>query len=228
MHRLLDSPRARAIPAPKVLADGDLFDDDGTGWHWPYLIFERIPGVAIRELPANDDFAAIAEHLGEIAAAVHLLTPPADVRARDLLPRLRADAARRCEGFGLPAHLAAQVPAYLADALPPDTLVHADITEDHLFVANGAISGVIDWGDAIVADPFYELPAVYLGALRGERPLLSAFLHGSGWLVDGDFARRALQGILEFQFNAITGIRELLPVDDIGTLDGLAEALFTV
>jgi hygromycin-B 7''-O-kinase len=188
MHRLLSVHPA--IPAPALIADGWLFDDEP---RWPYLITTRLPGVAIREVARGRfDYRAVAHTLGAATGRLHQLPAPTAVAERDVLPVSRADARERLRRFGLPDHLAEQVPDYLADALPPDTLVHADITADHVFVSGGELVGVIDWGDAIVADPYYELVAVYFDAFDGERRLLTEFLDGYGWDRGDDFPRRAL------------------------------------
>jgi hypothetical protein len=215
VHELLaDHPE---IPAPRLVATGALYDD---GHPWPYLVTERFPGRAIRD---GDDavVASIAPELGALVARVHALAAPPEVAARALVPELRAAAPDRLRRFGLPDHLVEQVPAYLADAEPPTTLVHADITADHVFVDGDRLVGVIDWGDAIVADRSYEVPAVHFDALRGAH--LDAFLDGAGWTLD---PRRALQGVLEFQFDAIAAVRRQVDLSTVRTLDELAARLF--
>jgi aminoglycoside phosphotransferase len=222
MHRLL--ALHADIPAPELVAFGHLFDDEPS---WPYLITERWTGVAIREAEvAAGDAIEIAAGLGTAVARLHRLAPPAAVAERELLPHLRSTAAERLARAGFPVRLVDQVPEYLGDALPADTLVHADITADHLFVQEGRLLGVIDWGDAIVADPYYELVAVYFDALGGRRFLLESFLRAYGWVRDDDFCRRALQGLLEFQFDALGRVREMVDLDAVATLDELAERLY--
>lgn len=222
MHELLASHPE--IPAPALVASGQLFAEDPK---WPYLVTERLPGAAIRDADITEaDAASVASRLGEVAARVHQLRAPAAVASRALLPGLRATAVERLRRFGLPGHLVEQVPDYLADAPPPSTLIHADITADHVFVDEGRLLGVIDWGDSIVADAYYELVAVYLDALGGRPGLLRSFLDGYGWTAADGFCRRALQGVLEFQFDAIGRIRELVDLSGVATLDDLAERLF--
>jgi aminoglycoside phosphotransferase (APT) family kinase protein len=126
----------------------------------------------------------------------------------------------------MPGHLAVQVPGYLADALPATSLVHADITADHVFVDQAGLAGLIDWGDAITADPYYELVAVYFDAFGGRRQLLAEFLRGYGWDRADDFGRRALQGVLEFQFDAISRISEMVDLTKVKDLAQLADRLF--
>jgi len=68
--------------------------------------------------------------------------------------------------------------------------------------------------------------AVYFDAFRGQRPLLTGFLRSYGWDRAGDFGRRALQGVLEFQFDAISRICEMVDLTEVKDLDQLAERLF--
>ncbi len=221
VHGLLsDEP---TIPAPAAVAAGHLFDTDPT---WPYLVTERVPGTAIRDVQVSAEFGAhVAAELGAIVARLHRLTPPPPVLDRHLLAGLRHEAPQRLERYGLPSHLVEQVPDFLADAQPPMTFVHGDITADHVFVNAEGITAVIDWGDALVADRGYELPAVFLDALRGDRSHLSAFLQAAHWPLEG-IARRLLQGILEFQFNAITAVASQVDLVSITSLDELARRLF--
>lgn len=224
MHRLLAAHPA--IPAPRLVGHGSLFDADD-GWSWPYLITERLDGVAIRELTSPPvAMEGVAEQLGRAVHRLHRLTPPSAVLDRNLLPVLRANASSRLAGFGLPADLVDQVDDYLEDASDDRVVVHADLTADHVFIRGGEIDGVIDWGDALVADPYYELVAVYFDCLGFDRGLLVRFLEAAEWRRDSDFPRRALQAVLEFQFNAIVSLREQVDLDGVRDLDQLADRIF--
>ncbi len=86
----------------------------------------------------------MARQLGEAVAGLHALPAPAAVKQRDVVSRLRGGAPTRLAQFGLPPHLVEQVPDFLADAPEPHTLVHADITADHLFLSDEEIEGNID------------------------------------------------------------------------------------
>lgn len=165
VHRLLaDHPY---IPAAELLGTGNLFDDEP---RWGYLITTRLAGTAMRDLELSDiDSGAVARQMGEMTARLHQLSPPPAFKARTLLPALRANAAERLRRFGLPDRLVEQVPSFLEDALPPSVFVHADLTADHLFVEGGRLVGVIDWGDATVAGPYYELVALFFDASPGGR-----------------------------------------------------------
>jgi hypothetical protein len=223
MHDLLESHAA--IPSAGLVATGQLFELKPA---WPYLVAERVRGRAIRDVNLSDTLAeGVAAELGAIVGSLHALTPPAIVASRDLLDGLRDTAADRLRRFGLPEHLVEQVPRYLTDAEPALILVHGDITADHVFVDQKGVTAVIDWGDALVADRAYELPAVYFDALGGDRRLLAAFLDAADW-PQADLPRRGMQGVLEFQFDAISGIANRFDLARIETLDHLATRLFAI
>ena len=216
---------APGIPAPELLGSGQLFDPgDRWHWHWPYLITERIAGTAIREASAT---APIAGQLGAAVAQLHRLTPPAVVAARDLLPSLRSEATPRQCSYGMPDHLALQIPDYLAGASTERVLVHADLTADHAFVDSTGLVGIIDWGDAIAADPWYELVAIHFDCLRADSALFAEFLEGYGWSDAPEFPQQALRGVLEFQLDVISTIAKLVDLNSIATLDELAHQLFS-
>jgi aminoglycoside phosphotransferase (APT) family kinase protein len=221
MLELLDSQPG--IPAPSLVASGRLFDAHP---FWPYLVTVRAAGRAIRDVELTGARAErVAADIGTIVGRLHEMTAPDNVADRDLLEGLRVEAPARLRRFGLPERLVEQVPDFLADAEPAAILVHGDITADHVFVDDQGVTALIDWGDALAADRAYELPAVYLDALRGDRRHFAAFLESAHW-PQRDLARRGLQGILEFEFNAVARVAELVQLADIETLDSLAERLF--
>jgi hypothetical protein len=40
-----------ALPAPKLLASGELYrSDDTRPWHWPYVVLSREVGIAFRKV----------------------------------------------------------------------------------------------------------------------------------------------------------------------------------
>lgn len=224
MLRLLSGAGADGIRAPELIDSGHLYPTSGPGWSWPYLIMERLSGRPLREHAAITDRAAVAE-LGEAVARLHRLPVPAEIAARDPIPGLRADAVPRLRRFGLPEHLVEQVPEFLADASAERVLVHADLTEDHVFLDRQGLAGIIDWADAIPADPWYELVALRFDALRSDPELFATLLDGFGLQRDESFPVRALQGVLEFRYDAIGTIAGLVDLSRVRTLTELAHRL---
>jgi len=67
--------------------------------------------------------------------------------------------------------------------IPPDqspSLIHADLTRDHLLgdLRDGdwQLRAIIDFGDALSGDLFYELVVLHLDLFNADRRLLQAFL----------------------------------------------------
>jgi aminoglycoside phosphotransferase len=209
------------LPVPRYVAHGQLFE---SGWRWPYLVTTRLDGTPWSEasLPAEAQLA-VAAQLGEVLRRVHALDcPDGPVWRRDLLGELRAScAARHHRRRMLPPGLIDQIDAYLAPPSPVRRLVHADLHADHILVDGARLVGLIDWGDALCGDPYYELPSLYFGTFR---PLLRAFLDAYGWRVGPDFAQRAMSMTLVHEFNPARPF--LPPLDRVPSLDDLAARLW--
>jgi aminoglycoside phosphotransferase (APT) family kinase protein len=221
------------IPGPALLAEGRLFDDvppSGQDWSWPYLIFRRLDGVAWADAALSPvEQEQIARQLGSVVRRLHDLPPPPDpLWQRDWLAELRAGCIERHRRWGLlPARLVDQIEAYLAPPASERSIVHADLHEDHIFARDGQLVGLIDWGDAFLTDPYYELPALHLGTFHGDRRLLAAFLDGYGWQTGPDFAHRAMTMALVHEFKVLDVVPALFDLDTVSTLDELADLLWT-
>jgi aminoglycoside phosphotransferase len=190
------------ISAPKIIALGSLFPGDQADW--PFLIMERQTGQAWRDAePGAPAGRSIASQLGGQIRRLHdLETSQPPVRQDWIAVHGQNAAERHRRWASLPDHLIDQIPTYLGRYRGGRRcLVHADLTEDHLFVSADRLLGIIDWGDAMITDPFYELGALHLGAFAGDRRLLGRFLTGYGWRLDEDFADRALQVALMHEFD---------------------------
>ncbi|MFE4540738.1 phosphotransferase family protein [Streptomyces scopuliridis] len=222
------------IAAPRLLGEGRLYD--GADASWPYLISTRIHGDAGEraELSAAQQLSLAAE-LGRGVRRVHAL-PPAGIATDADWPVLDiADAARRSS---LPPHLAARAADYVTRLRPFDRVfVHGDLTLRHTFVEDGRLTGIIDWGDATVTDRHYELCQVHRAVFHCDKALLRAFLDASDWPAGKGFARQALGlalyrqavGLVQHHsMDVFEPVARVLPLDDIGTLDELATALFDV
>lgn len=219
------------ILAPRVLAQGELTDDADAPW--PYLVTARVHGVVCSAAHLSlDQRLALAAELGHQARRVHALRPlPPD---RPPAVAVEAAAARS----SLPPHLVAQVDDFVATLGPPDLVfVHGDLCDMHVFVEDGRLSGLIDWGDATVADRHYELIQLYRSTFHCDKALFRAFLEATAWPVGEDFPRRTLGYALRRQATGLAQhhgmdvfepIAERFPLHEIATLDALANRLFAV
>ncbi len=223
-----------AIAAPRLLAQGRLFEHaDAT---WPYLVTERVPGVAWHKAGLTaDQRLSVAAELGEQVRRVHDLRP-AGITTHGDWPALNVVAA--AERSSLPDHLVAQIGDYLARLGPFDPVfVNGDMMYRHIFVQGGRLSAIIDWGDAIVTDRHYELAKLHLDTFDSDKGLLRTFLEASDWPVNEDFAYKALAHALYRQayglvqhhsMDVFYKLPALLPLREIETLDQLAVELFAV
>jgi aminoglycoside phosphotransferase (APT) family kinase protein len=162
------------------------------------LAYRMLPGVPLIDVPrpgppVGDD---IAETLGALLAALHAV--PVD-RVDGLVP-IDNDPLEQwlADVTGIWSRVAQHVPAahrpavegWLAAAPPPtaaDTVLsHMDLGIEHVLVdpATWTVSGVIDWGDAAVGDPAYDLGLILRDLGPGG---LAAALRGRG---GGDAALR--------------------------------------
>jgi aminoglycoside phosphotransferase (APT) family kinase protein len=97
------------------------------------------------------------------------------------------------------------------------SLCHGDLKANHIFVEHGALTGVIDWGDAVVGDPCWEV-ARY--AHRGDAESLSLLLRGydpDGSMADELAWRIPLYSVLWLLVDAVVDHRLGVSVDVLNT-----------
>lgn len=221
------------ILAPHTIAHGDLSDDGDAPW--PYLISSRIDGVSWRNAALTSiQRTEIATDLARQIKRVHALPPSGAATAADWAGVAIDEAAHRSS---LPAHLAAQAGAFVdlhAGAEAGDRVfVHGDLCRTHVFIAAGRLRGIIDWGDAMLADPHYELVQLHRDLFASDKALLRAFLTAYDWPLDAQFPRRMFAQALHRQaiglaqhdcMDVFEPIAEQFPLHEIATLDELAMA----
>jgi hygromycin-B 7''-O-kinase len=222
------------IAAPRLFGDGRLYDNVDAPWQ--YLITTRLSGVPWwhAELSAEQQLSVAAE-LGRQVRRVHVLRAPGVPTDADW-PALNVAAAAKQSS--LPPHLIAQIDGYLAGLGPFDRVfVHGDLVANHVYVEDGHLIGIIDWGDATVTDRHYEIGQLHRDTFRCDKALLRAFLAACDWPVGKDFARQALGLALYRQARGLAQhhtmdlfepVAALLPLQDMGTLDELANELFAI
>lgn len=222
------------IAAPRLLGEGRLCEDRDAPW--PYLITTRMAGIPSwrAELSAEQRLSVAAE-LGRQIRRVHALRLSA-VATHEDWQALSVSAG--AEWSSLPPHLIAQIDGYLARLEPFDRVfVHSDLCANHVFVEQGRLAGIIDWGDALATDRHYEIIQIHRDMFGCDKTLLRAFLEASHWPLGKSFPRQALGLTLHRQaiglaqhstMDVFQPIAALLPLHDIGTLDELATELFAV
>jgi aminoglycoside phosphotransferase (APT) family kinase protein len=175
------------------------------------LAYRMLPGVPLIDMPAppQRDAERIAEALGAMLAAVHAVAPERTAGLvtvdNDPLEDWLAGAARRWPALAphVPRRHHRSVERWLAEP-PPATatapvLSHLDLGSEHVLVdpSTWQVRGVIDWGDAAIGDPAYDLGLI----LRDLGPRgLDAALRARGGAAAGERDRAAFHarcGVLE-------------------------------
>lgn len=167
----------------------------------PYLISGFIQGTPIGDswgrMPKAQRLA-LSRELGVLVAGLHCVTPSRDVRSQ--FPGLKTvlSAARSIRRAKLWAERPTRRQRYSAsalarlvagiEALAPEaeeffqslrceTLCHNDLWEEHIRLGpGGQVAGIIDFGDADLAPPEYELLKLHTRVFRGCGECLAEFL----------------------------------------------------
>lgn len=222
------------IATPSLLAEGRLYDDGHA--RWPYLITRRMAGIPWwRAGLSTEQQLSVAADLGRQVRRIHALHPSGVATEADWSA---LDVGAAAQQSSLPAHLIRQIDDYLARLGPSDRVfVHGDLVANHAYVVNGRLAGIIDWGDAMVTDRHYELIQLHRDMFDCDKALLRVFLDACEWPARKDFPRQAL-GLAFYRqavglarhhtFDIFEPVAARLPLEDIGTLDDLASALFAV
>jgi hygromycin-B 7''-O-kinase len=245
-------PPDAGIPVATAFSSGTLASTVDspleTDWPWPYLIFPFIPGISFREAAGQlsfEDRRAAAQELGRTVRQFHAapltqaaVFPKSRTPYLQFLAQQRSGVVERQRAWGcLPETLIRQIDDFLLpvealiDPNQPPHLIHADLTADHLLgqFENGhwESRAIIDFGDAMTGDLFYELAPLTLDLFDSDHRCLLAFLSAyglTGSSAQDRFAQKALSTALLHQFNVFEHLPEALR--RLETLDQLAEALF--
>jgi len=242
------------LPVPEIVAKGQLLDlaKAGHAWHWPYLVFEYVPGGSIGEVYDKvglEDKLALARWMADLTRRLHRAALPVSVIFHpvwdsfiDLLQSQRGGCRKSFEEWGcLPEHLRQQVEDFLlpvdqlVDSHATPYLIHADLTADHVL---GHLEGgrwhslaLIDFGDAMLGNLYYELVALHLDLFHGDKRLLAAYLDAYGLeeAARPELPVRAMNMTLLHRFNVLEPVFERNPgLRQIPTLDMLADSLWNV
>ncbi len=184
--------RDARVPVPSLIAQGVLEDQ----MRWPYIIIDFKPGAPIRDVrdhvPRRNLLRIIAD-MGEMVRHLHNV-PLAQLTSLDhtqagwraFVQRRAAEVAEAGQWEGiLPLSIVAEIPGFLASELDggdnvPLVLMNGDLTEDHILLRqdNGKwrISGLIDFGDALVGPREYEWIALWFSGLDRDYECLTTFM----------------------------------------------------
>ena len=180
------------LNVPQLLGEGEL---EG----WPYMLLSNVPGHAVGTVWLDmkpEDRVDVARQAGALFAQLHDTDVAACAAIHEDWPAfarsLRSDAVTRQQGYGLDASWAEDLAAFL-DTLPPtddgrEVFLHADVTDEHLYLERRddrwVVTGLIDFGDAMVGDWRYEFAAPLVFLAQGQPRVQRALLEGYGLAAD--------------------------------------------
>ncbi len=181
-----------SVKTPTLEHEGELFG-------WPYFIMSKLEGINLENLweimPYNNKVVILRE-LGQLIQEVHAL-PTDGLEAIDchwsqFLEKQIANCVQKHQTNELSATLLQQLPSYLdsiKETLPKikkAVILTGEYTPMNFLVQQindvWHISGLIDFGDAMLGLPEYDLlgPGAFL--IQGDKQLLCEFLTSYGYL----------------------------------------------
>lgn len=222
------------ILASRILATGELFPEAEAAWS--YILSSKIPGQSwLNTTLTFEEKNNIAAEIGRQLHKIHSLS--LDERLLHDHAWSKLDFRGAADKSILPKHLVAQVEDFIARLDNFDrSFVNGDIVPTHLFIENGHLTGIIDWGDATVTDRHYELGKL-MDTFDWDKRLLKTVLQASNWPMKSNFSKQALSLSLYRQavgltqhstFDVFYKLPHLIQLDTISTLDELADTLFGV
>lgn len=180
-----------SVPAPEIAADA--FHDA-----WPYIVMTRVAGVPLGEAwdaCTEAERCSLLASIGSLIAEVQAI-PPGEMAALEprwdeFAPRQAARCAEHHAAHALPRRLVDDIDRYLGEtrnALPPrfrPVILTGEYTPGNILVERrgGAcrVSGLIDFGDAMVGFAEYDLLGPGVFSVSGRPQRLRAFLDGFGY-----------------------------------------------
>jgi len=196
--------------------------------------YRKLPGIS-GDTSKKVDRHRVARQLGVFLARLH--TYPVDKardagvpEARDLVAHWRdksCEQLRRLNGLNVNPGL---LHRYLENDTPVSfqglpSLVHNDLWAEHVLVdpCSGGVSGVIDWGDAVIGDPAIDFACLY--TWYGESWLENVLAHYTGTL-DAEVISRSRYLATCVAIHCITLGRELDRVKWIEAGNAALELVF--
>lgn len=190
---------AAGFPAPRVL----LHDTELAALGLPFLVMERLPGetmwsaVAKGSLPA---IFALPRRLAELQVRLHRLggegladrarafgVDPATMSVKADVERLHQRIAREGLKGLLPG--ADWLVAHLPAPVQAEVICHGDFHPLNIMMDGDRLSGVIDWANATLAEPAYDIASLRTIALHAD-PGVPAAARGAATLVRRLMVRR--------------------------------------
>lgn len=172
--------RAAGVPAPEVVDHGT--DERLPGGTW--IVMPRMPGVGFDASNATraQISTAVADVAGYLAILRDLSLPGwgrIDDDGRGTAPswadylREQTTASAAWLGDRLPAGFLASADRGIATVVPHlerGSILHHDLGLAHVLVepSTGTVTGILDWADAIIGDPLFDVATFSMGGPAGD------------------------------------------------------------
>lgn len=187
-YRVLSALSSLSLPVPKVHT---LVRRDTGVAPERWLLMDALPGETLSAVLLKTVDTPTRQMLlrgfGQILARIHTSAPPASVPHPQptWLDAILDDAAENLEHFSVDG--TPELLAHLRQTRPQPvspTLIHGDYTIDNVMVADGRVSGIIDWSGGALGDPRHDLALATRPqdeAFKADREAdLQAFYEGYG------------------------------------------------
>ncbi|HEU4335607.1 MAG TPA: aminoglycoside 3'-phosphotransferase/choline kinase family protein [Candidatus Eisenbacteria bacterium] len=223
------------IATPRAIAAGERDQ-------WLYLVMTRLPGCSLAEAWPTIEPGERLHLMREVGAALASLhatgteeLAPLAVDWPRFMEAQRASCRDAQSASGLEAPWVAAIDDFLARWTPrndgPRVLLHTEVMREHLLAERrgGAwhISGLIDFEDAILGAPEYELASAGIFLTCAEPGLLRPLLDAYGAEMDDELPLRIMAYALLHRHSSLRWYLERLPVQgEVGDLESLARGWF--
>ena len=204
---------------------------------WPYIISSKITGKTwLNSTLTKQQQQTIVSELGKQLHYLHNLPVDDSLPSDQSWPTLDLETA--AQHSSLPQHLINQINPFISKLDRFDrVLTNGDIVSMHVFINNDHLSGIIDWGDAVVTDRHYDIGKLVLSLFPGNKSLLNTLLKTSNWPIKQNFPKQTLGLALYRQavgltqhhsFDIFYQLSDIFPMNQAKSLDELADWLFKV
>ncbi len=199
---------------------------------WDYLLMDRLPGVPLAttwDSLGPDARGRIAGELGAAVAALHDVPCDDTGDWDDFVAEQRDLCVARQRALGLTPVWLAQIPAFLGslDLSAEAVLLHTELGAEHLLVADGRLSGIVDFEPVRAGAPEYDLCG--LGIHAGDARFAAETLRAYGRVKSGpELSRRLLGWYLLHQYGNLAAALDRLPAPPEPTLDALAHTWYGI
>ncbi|HYJ31859.1 MAG TPA: aminoglycoside 3'-phosphotransferase/choline kinase family protein [Candidatus Binatia bacterium] len=223
------------VPTPRLIGSGE-------SGPWSYVVMTRLPGRSMAEAwptIASENRISLMREAGAALAALHAILADQVASTAIDWPRFMAAQRASCRANqnakGLAAPWVEALDGFLARWAPADegprVLLHTEVMREHFLVdrRDGAwrLSGLLDFEDALLGAPEYELAAVGIFLAAAEPGLLRAFLDAYGASIDDELPLRIMAYALLHRHSNLRWYLERLPAPDVaGDLEALARRWF--